>query len=109
VVSSSKTKQTSQTENKDNRIVASENAIAVNSEGGPVKIQVVADEAFELAEFALSRVSDSFDNTSEIFAQSLRDTQKAARTESAQLSEQIIKIGIPALALVFLVSGMRNK
>jgi hypothetical protein len=108
MVSSSKTKQTSESTNKDNRIVASDSAIAVNSEGGKVSVHVVADEAFELAEMSLDRVSDAFQSTSEIFAQSLRDTQKAARTESAQLSEQIIKIGIPALALVFLVGKIRG-
>jgi hypothetical protein len=108
MVSSSKSKQESISTNKDNKIAASESAIAVNSEGGRVSVHVVADEAFELAEMAVDRVSDAFDSTSKIFSQSLRDTQSAARTESAQLSEQIIKIGIPALALVFLVGKMRG-
>jgi hypothetical protein len=108
MVSSSRSAQSSSSTTKDNRIVASERAVAVNSEGGAVSVQVVADEAFELAEMSVDRLADSFDSTTKIFSQSLRDTQSAARTESAQLSEQIIKIGIPALALVFLVGKMRK-
>lgn len=108
MVSSSKSNQASSSTTKDNRIVASERAVAVNSEGGNVAVHVVADEAFELAEMTVDRLADSFDSTTKIFSQSLRDTQSASRTESAQLSEQIIKIGIPALALVFLVGKMKG-
>lgn len=108
MVSSSKSNQASSSTTKDNRIVASDKAVAVNSEGGNVQVHVVADEAFELAEMSVDRLADSFDSTTKIFSQSLRDTQAASRTESAQLSEQIIKIGIPALALVFLVGKMKG-
>lgn len=106
--SSSKSNQASTSINKDNRIVASDKAVAVNSEGGAVSVHVVADEAFELAEMTVNRFAETVDNTTEVFSQALFDTQKNSRTESAQLSEQIIKIGIPALALVFLVGKMKG-
>lgn len=99
MVSSSKTSQSTATENSDERIIADGSGIGVNSGGGEVKIQFVADEAFQLAEIAL-------ESTTKTFAKALQDTQAAARSESAQLGEQIIKIGIPALALVFLIGRL---
>ena len=95
MISSARSSQASTTVNEDNRIVADGSGIGINTDGN-VTVQVVADEAFELAEMALDR-------TTSAFAEALDKTQQRARTESAQLGEQLIKIGIPAMALIYLV------
>jgi hypothetical protein len=101
----SRSKSTNSTENKteDSRVSADGGSVGVSADGD-VTIHQVADEAFELGEFAIETVGD-------VLGQGLRDTQDAlartqdaARTESAQLSEMIIKLGIPAAALVYIAS-----
>lgn len=99
MASVSKSKQESATITEDNRIIADGGGIGINADGD-VSLHMVPDEAFELAEFALGE-------TTRAFSDALVRTQAAARTESAQLAEQIIKIGIPAAALVFLLARMK--
>lgn len=108
MVSSSNSAQSSNTTTEDSRIIADGEGVAVNSDGGNVNLQFVPDEAFELAEMSLETTADAFTKTTDVFSDALAKTQEAAKTEAAQISEQLIKIGIPALALVFLVGSMRK-
>lgn len=116
MVSSSRSNQASTSNVTDSRIIGDNGAVAINSGGGAVNY--VADEAFELAEYALETVKDTssqaIDHNSEFaryavstvaetVARSAERSMQMARTESAQIGEQIVKIGIPAAALIFLM------
>lgn len=114
-MSSSKSKQSSSETITDSRIAATDNALAVNSGGGRVTIMDVPDEAFELAEMAVSTVgqtsSDAFDFARANARDAMETVQRMAemsmsyaRSESGQIAEQIIKIGIPAAVLVMIVT-----
>lgn len=118
----------------DRRVAASDRAVGVSA-GGNVVVHQVADEAFELGRDALALTEETteaafrfgegtFDTAAELgeraiktvsdtLGRSLKDTQEAlfrtqdaARTESAQLAEQVIKIGIPAAAVAYIVGKM---
>lgn len=121
MVSSSKSAQSTNSTTEDNRIIADAGGIAVNSRGGAVQVQFVADEAFELAEMSVGEVSETSRKAMDIVAQSSRDTlnktlnsftdtiqrtQTAARSETSQLAEQVLKIGVPAAVVIFLVTKM---
>lgn len=95
--SSSRTSQTSNSETTDNRQVVEGEAKAINSEGGNVILTEVADEAFQLAEFAL--------NTNSAFMNKAFDRYLTAeRPEAAQLGQDFIKWAIPALAVIYFLS-----
>lgn len=118
--SSSKTDQTSETFNSDERIIADNGAQAINSGGGDIRI--VADEAFELAEFALGSneylATEAMSFTRDLAGTAINEAARANRealdsalyavkSESAQMGEQLIKIGIPALALIYLMGRLK--
>lgn len=92
---SSKSSSDTTTNTEDNRIIADGEGIAVNSDGGAVSLHMVPDEAFDLAELAVG-------TTAATFSDALERTQEHAQSESKQLAEQVIKIGIPALAVAFI-------
>jgi hypothetical protein len=95
--SKSSTNQTSNSETTDNRQVAEGGAKAINSEGGSVVLTEVADEAFELAEFAL--------NTNSAFMNKAFDRYLTSdRPEAAQLGADFIKWAIPAIAVIYFLS-----
>lgn len=116
MVSSSRSNQASTSNVTDSRIIGDNGAVAINSGGG--EVYYVADEAFELAEYAMEAIADTssraLDHNSELsrysistvadtVARSAERSMAMARTESAQIGEQIVKIGIPAAALIFLM------
>ncbi|WGT50152.1 hypothetical protein [Thioclava nitratireducens] len=122
MVSSSKSAQSTTTQTTDNRMISDNGATSINSGGGGVAINYVPDEAFQLAQTALANMagaSDTAVNATTDFAnnalssavhaiqQSAQDSLAMARTESAQLGDKIVKIGIPAAVIVFLVSKMK--
>lgn len=88
-MSSSRSDQKTETTTNDERIVASDNAVAINAQGA-VTFNQVPDEVFELGGevvAALERVT-------------MLET-KQDRSEGAQLGDAVIKVGIPAAALAF--------
>jgi phosphotransferase system IIA component len=101
--SSSKSAQSSSQSTTDARVAGDNGAIGVSAQGD-VQVHLVADEAFELGALAIKEVSSTLGAALEGTQKALFKTQDAARTESAQLSEMIIKLGIPAAALVFVAS-----
>ncbi|MCE8508346.1 hypothetical protein KBY28_07765 [Ruegeria pomeroyi] len=111
-MSSSKSASSTATSNKDGRVAVDNGGVGVSAEGD-VTIHMVPDEAFELGEAALFEMADLARGSMEIGVQqteavqdtlskALFETQRAAKTEAAQVSEMIVKMGIPALALVFI-------
>ena len=104
MVSSSKTAQRSTTNNSDERIIADGESTAINSGGGAV--QIVADEAFDIAQFALMENSDLARSSMENQLAAMSKGLSAAKSESTQLGEQIVKIGIPAAAVIFIAWSM---
>lgn len=104
--SSSKSNQTNNTYNSDERLIADGGAVGINSGGGSVDLQIVADEAWELAGMAMTNNQQAFAQSSEILAKALDTTQANSRTEAAQIGEQFVKIGIPALVVGVLAWGL---
>jgi hypothetical protein len=98
--SESKADQTSVT--TDNRVQADGNSKVISSGGGD--LHIVADEAFELGFVALETTATLADGVTKTLANALKSTQLNSRTESAQMGEQIIKLGIPAVALAYVLS-----
>ena len=101
MVSSSKSSASTSSSTSDNRVATDGESIGISG-GGDVSVHMVSDEAFELGELAISQVSDTLGKALKDTQKALFTTQENARTESAQLAEQIIKIGIPAAALVYI-------
>ena len=66
-------------------------------------------DAYDFATRSIDGARETVSDVTGQFAQALATTQEAARTESAQLAEQIIKIGLPAVALVFAVTQIWGK
>lgn len=108
MVSRSSSRQASSTSNRDNRIIAEGEGIGVNSEGGDVLITQIPDEAFELAEAALINGQMTTEQVVSEFADITARAQDQSRSESTQLAEQVIRIGIPVAGLVFLLSRIRS-
>lgn len=101
--SSSKSSNSTKNSTTDRRQAVSDEAIAIQNSGGDVTVNQVADEAWDLGELAIREVSDVFGQALKDTQTALYRTQDAARTESAQLAEQVIKIGIPAAALAYVI------
>lgn len=59
----------------------------------------------DLAEQTTADSRDSLERVTGTFANALARSQAAERSESAQLGEQFIKIGLPVAALAFVVSA----
>lgn len=119
--SSSSSSNQTQNVTEDKRVATDAGSIGVSA-GGNVKVNVVADEAFELGEQALMTGGDALDRAAELvegvmtaqdehtarvtntLSTALKTTQQMAKTEEGQISELIVKIGIPAAALAFIAS-----
>lgn len=117
--SSSSSSSATTNNTRDGRVAGDNGAIGVSAEG-PVNLHVTADEAWQLGSEALAEISDLArsvtDNSSQAtqaaqgaLALALDKTQQRDRSEETQLSEQVIKIGIPAAALAFAVSQIWGK
>lgn len=100
--SSSRSTANQSSETVDNRIQADGNSKVVASGGGD--IHIVADEAFELGMVAIETTAMLADGVTKSLSDALNKTQLNSRSESAQLGDQIVKLGIPALALAYVIS-----
>lgn len=122
LISSSKSAQSSSTTNNDNRMIADNGATSVNSGGGNVSIHYVPDEAFDLANSALAGMAGvshdaigantdfafkALDQVSSAIQASAENSLAMAKSESAQLGDKIVKIGIPAAVVLFLAMKMK--
>ncbi|PJE25765.1 hypothetical protein SAMN06297129_2448 [Pseudooceanicola antarcticus] len=117
--SSSSSSSATTNNTRDGRVAGDNGALGVSAEGD-VSVHMVADEAFELGKEALAEFADlargvvdmggqTTQTASDALSLALHQTQQAGRTEGAQLSDQLIKIGIPAAALAFAVSKIWGK
>lgn len=113
---------------QDRRVATDAGSIGISS-GGPVKVRIVADEAFELGEDALELGEDALrwnykamdraaklvsgamksqdEHTARVtdtLSSALKTTQQMNKTEEGQMGELIVKIGIPAAALAFIAA-----
>jgi len=88
-MSTAESTQSTNTETKDERIVASDRAIAVNAEGN-VTLNQVPDEVFDLGGEVVAALKD---------VAALETRQD--RSEVAQLGDRLIQFGIPAALLGF--------
>lgn len=64
----------------------------------------VVDRAFDFGVAGFQAGQEAQEGTREVLGQIL----EAERSESTQLSSQLIRIGIPAIALIFIVQGMNK-
>ena len=113
---SSKSNSAASTTSRDGRVAGDNGAIGVSAEGD-VDLNIVPDEAFELggdaimyvseiAELALEGGQDNARVVADVLGGALSEAQSAQRTEAANLSETIIKLGIPAMAVAYVVGRM---
>lgn len=119
--SNSASSNTTNNVTQDRRVATDANSIGVSADGD-VMVNVVADEAFELGEQALATGNNALDRAADLvqgalsaqdehtarvtntLSTALKTTQQMAKTEEGQISELIVKIGIPAAALAFIAS-----
>ena len=112
-------KTVSKSKSRDARVATDNGGIGVST-SGEVALNIVPDEAFQLGKEALAEISDlarsvtdtggrATETAQSALAMALERSQQMERSEETQLSEQIIKIGIPAAALAFAVSQIWGK
>lgn len=117
--SSSSSSSATTNNTRDARVAGDNGAVGISSEGD-VQVHMVADEAFELGGAALAELSDlarsvvdvsgkSTETSSDALRLALQNTQAAGRTETTQIADQLIRIGIPAAALAFAASKIWGK
>lgn len=117
--SSSSSSSATTNNTRDGRVAGDNGAVGVSAEGD-VNLHMVADEAFELGSEALAEFAElarsvvdvggkTTETASDALSLALHQTQEASRTEGAQLSDQLIKIGIPAAALAFVAAKIWGK
>lgn len=113
--SSSSSASTTTNETRDGRVAGDNGAIGLSVGEGDVGVHIVPDEAFQLGGEAIQEIASlarlvtetggrATETAQGALALALDETQQRDRSEETQLSEQIIKIGIPAAALAFAVS-----
>lgn len=125
-MSSSRGTSSTTTTNRDGRVATDNGSVGVSSEGD-VSVKIVADEAFELGETAVDAVVtgmnsildankatydaflDSHDRSNEALAQALFATQDAAKSESGQIGEQLVKVAVPAAMIAFVAYALMGK
>ncbi|QIE44458.1 hypothetical protein G5B38_02345 [Pseudohalocynthiibacter aestuariivivens] len=112
----SKSSSSAATSSTDGRVAGDNGAIGVSAQGD-VALNIVPDEAFELggdaimyvsqiAELALEGGQDNARIVADVVGGALSEAQAAQRTEAANLSETIVKLGIPAVAVAYVVGRM---
>lgn len=106
--SNSTTKEYVTNNNSDERQIADNGGIAANSGGGDLNLSIVPDEAFQLAEFAIGNANQAVAEVSQSFQKALTGTLDGSRSEGAQLGETLIKLGIPALAMILIFGAFRK-
>lgn len=66
-------------------------------------------EVTGLAELIVSDSRDSLKDVTQEFSDALAVTQQNSKTESGQIAEQMVKIGLPVVVLAFAVSQIWGK
>ena len=124
MVSSSKTRSDTSSSTKDNRIALTGEAVGINANeaAGDVSVHIVPDEAFELvsensagvfgligdlSQDLVGVVKANNQNTATAMQRSLEATTRANRSEFSQLAEQMVMIGIPVVALAWILGGKK--
>lgn len=118
--SSSSSASSTTNETRDGRVAGDNGAIGLSVGEGDVTVHLTPDEAFQLGGEAIREIADLARSATEsggratetsqaALTAALQGVTSANRSEETQLSEQIIKIGIPAAALAFAVSQIWGK
>ena len=101
-MSRSSSSSTTSTATSDHRVAGDNGAVGVSA-GGDVMLDLTTDEAWELADVVVSRISDLATETVGLagksqatLAAALETTQQNNKTEAGQLSQQLVQVGIPA-------------
>lgn len=87
----------------------SANGLGVSNGSGVINLDVVPGSAFDLAAHALdttaATLGEALKTTQANSAQVIATTQANAQTDSNQIAQQIVKIGLPVVALMFVLKG----
>lgn len=105
-MSSSRSASSSDTLTTDKRISAGDRSMVVSVDGGEVSIQNTSDEAFAFAEAGLELVDNTVKTALAEVTRAHEVSRNFEQTEEAQLSAQLIKIGIPAAMIAYAVSRL---
>lgn len=92
----------------DERIIADGEGVAVNSGGGRVTIDMVPDEAWELAELAIGNSNQALAEVAQSFQTALTSTQTANRSEGGQLINTALTWGLPILAIAYVFGAFKT-
>lgn len=119
--SSSSTSNT--TEQKDQRVATGDGGVAVGA-GATVSIDATDSEAFDLGKEAIALVGniggqvwsdlmdfnrEQADKTTELQTKQIEWLDKQSSSEQSNLGDAIVKIGLPALALVMVARTFGGK
>ena len=117
--SSSSSSSSTKNFNRDGRVAGDNGAIGVSADGD-VGVHIVPDEAFALGSEAIREIAElagsvtasgerATETAQGALQLALQGAQSANRSEAANLSENIIKIGIPAAAIAYAVSQIWSR
>lgn len=117
--SRSSSSSTTASSTTDARVATDGESLGVSA-GGDVSVNIVPDEAFELTETVVIEAStllrDASQGVFDLAGRSVSQSEKALdsviaskRSEAGQLSEQLVKVGVPAVALAFVASQVFSK
>ena len=115
--SSSSSSSSTKNFNRDARVAGDNGAFGVSAEGD---VHIVPDEAFALGSEAIREIAElagsvtasgerATETAQGALQLALQGAQSANRSEAANLSENIIKIGIPAAAIAYAVSQIWSR
>ena len=114
-MSRSKSSSASSNATTDARVAGDNGAVGVSAQGD-VQVNITADEAFELGEITVGKMFDLADAALSIgekgqdaVSGALVSTQQASKSEAGQLSEQLVKVGIPALVIGIIATEVFRK
>ena len=113
-MSSSNSSSATSTSTIDGKVAADNGALGISAQGD-VTVHMVPDEAFQMGVEAIKSMNDlarstvvntgqTVDVVAQTLGTALMRTQNANKSEAGQLSQQIVKIGIPAAALAYIAS-----
>lgn len=105
-MSSSKSSSASSNRTTDARVAGDNGAVGISAQGGDVAVTITADEAFELGSDVVDRMFQLSEKALGIgeggqkaVSTALTTTQQNQKSEAGQLSEQLVKVGIPAVVI----------
>lgn len=113
-MSSSNSASNTSQKTEDNRAAADNGAIGISADG-PVSVHMVADEAFTLGSEVVEAIRDlainnldfssrNVETVADTVSRALVETQTANQSETTKLAENLINVGIPALAVAYVVA-----